>query len=58
MKRIFKDDQIRTIKFIPALLLLASVAQAQNLTAAQAKAHEGENATVCGTVASEYHRSE
>jgi hypothetical protein len=45
---------MRTIKFIPALLLLASVAQAQTLTAAQAKAHVGENATVCGTVASEH----
>src|ERR1700691_1896295 len=31
----------------------ASIAQAQSLTAAQAKAHEGESATVCGAVASE-----
>src|SRR5580658_4031090 len=36
-----------------ALLLMASVGQAQSLTTAQAKAHEGENATVCGVVASE-----
>jgi hypothetical protein len=37
-----------------ALLLLTSVGQAQTLTAAQAKAHEGQAATVCGTVASEH----
>jgi hypothetical protein len=35
------------------LLLWTSIGQAQTLTAAQAKAHEGENATVCGKVASE-----
>jgi hypothetical protein len=34
-------------------LILASVAQAQTLTTAQAKAHEGESATVCGKVAGE-----
>jgi hypothetical protein len=41
---------------IAALLVCVSIghAQAQTLTAAQAKAHEGENATVCGTVASEH----
>jgi hypothetical protein len=44
---------MKTITFIAALLLWASIGQAQTLTAAQAKAHEGENATVCGTVASE-----
>jgi len=32
----------------------ASIAQAQTLTPAQAKAHLGENATVCGIVASEH----
>jgi hypothetical protein len=37
-----------------ALLLWASIAQAQTLTAAQAKAHESENATVCGSVAGEH----
>ena len=36
------------------LLLWASIGQAQTLTAAQAKAHEGENATVCGTVTGEH----
>jgi len=39
---------------VTALLLCASIAQAQTLTAAQAKAHEGENATVCGKVAGEH----
>lgn len=36
-----------------SLAVLGSIAQAQSLTAAQAKAHEGESATVCGVVASE-----
>ena len=45
---------MKTITFIAALLLWASIGQAQTLTAAQAKAHEGENATVCGVVASEH----
>lgn len=34
-------------------LIWASVGEAQTLTTAQAKAHEGENATVCGKVAGE-----
>jgi hypothetical protein len=45
---------MKTITVVVALLLMASVGQAQTLTAAQAKAHEGENATVCGKVASEH----
>ena len=44
---------MKTITLFGALLLMASVGQAQSLTTAQAKAHEGENATVCGVVASE-----
>jgi hypothetical protein len=36
-----------------ALILWASSLQGETFTAAQAKAHEGENATVCGKVASE-----
>jgi hypothetical protein len=44
---------MKTITVIGALLLMASVGQAQSLTASQAKAHEGETATVCGVVASE-----
>jgi hypothetical protein len=43
----------KIIAFIAALLLWASTAQAQTLTTTQAKAHEGENATVCGVVAGE-----
>lgn len=35
------------------LFIWSSVSQAQNLTTAQAKAHMGESATVCGTVAGE-----
>jgi hypothetical protein len=41
---------MRTITAIGALLLMASVGQAQSLTTAQAKAHEGETAIVCGAV--------
>lgn len=44
---------MKTIGFIATLLLWASIGQAQTLTAIQAKAHEGEKATVCGKVASE-----
>ena len=36
-----------------AILIMALVVQAQSLNTNQAKAHEGENATVCGMVASE-----
>jgi hypothetical protein len=39
---------------VAALLVCVSIGHAQTLTAAQAKAHAGENATVCGTVASEH----
>ena len=44
---------MKAIAFIAVLLLLGSNVQAQTLTAAQAKLHENENSTVCGTVASE-----
>jgi hypothetical protein len=37
---------MKTIAFIATLLLWASIGQAQSLTASQAKAHEGENATL------------
>ena len=46
--------KVKTIVYITALLLCASIGQAQTLTASQAKAHVGENATVCGTVAGEH----
>jgi hypothetical protein len=45
---------MKTITSIATLLLWASIGQAQTYTAAQDKAHEGENATVCGMVASEH----
>jgi hypothetical protein len=45
---------MKAFTFVAALLLLASIGKAQTLTAAQAKAHEGETATVCGVVASEH----
>jgi hypothetical protein len=44
---------MKPFTFVAALLLLASIGKAQTLTSAQAKAHEGENATVCGVVAGE-----
>ena len=44
---------MRLLAFATALLLWASIGQAQTLTTSQAKAHEGESATVCGIVASE-----
>jgi hypothetical protein len=44
---------MKTIAVAFAVLFMASIGHAQSLTADQAKAHEGENATVCGTVASE-----
>lgn len=44
---------MKTITFAAVLVLMASAGQAQSLTASQAKAHEGETATVCGAVASE-----
>ena len=44
---------MKIILVVIAFLLMAPVGQAQSLTASQAKAHEGETATVCGAVASE-----
>jgi hypothetical protein len=41
------------IPLLGLLLIADSFGQAQSLTTAQAKAHEGENATVCGTIAGE-----
>jgi len=45
---------MRTLAVVSAFVFWASIGQAQTLTAAQAKAHEGESATVCGKVASEH----
>ena len=43
---------MRTITIIAVSVLWASAGHTQTLTSAQAKAHEGENGTVCGVVAS------
>jgi hypothetical protein len=45
---------MKTLGIIAALVLFSSFGQCGTITASQAKAHEGENATVCGTVASEH----
>lgn len=45
---------MRKIMCAVALLLSFSICHAQKLTAAQAKTHEGQVATVCGTVVSEH----
>jgi len=45
---------MKTILMTAILLLSSSGTFAESITASQAKAHEGENATVCGTVASEH----
>jgi hypothetical protein len=45
---------MKTLGVIAALVLFSSVGQCETITASQAKAHEGESATVCGTVASEH----
>jgi hypothetical protein len=37
---------MKTLAVAASLLFLASIGQAQTLTASQAKAHEGENATL------------
>ena len=44
---------MRTAPIIAALLFWVSIGHTQTLTTAQAKTHEGENATVCGVVTSE-----
>ena len=44
---------MKTIAVIASILLLASLGQAQTLTAPQTKSHIGENSTVCGIVADE-----
>jgi len=46
---------MKTLMVSSALLFcLASSGHAQKLSATQSSSHEGENATVCGTVASEH----
>ncbi len=45
---------MKIILRVVALLLCATIGQAQTLTAVQAKAHIGQSATVCGIVASKH----
>jgi hypothetical protein len=44
---------MKPLALIVVSLLWASIGHAQALTTAQAKAHEGENGTVCGVIAGE-----
>jgi hypothetical protein len=42
------------VRFTAAMLLMTTIGQTQTLTTAQARAHDGETATVCGVIASEH----
>jgi DNA/RNA endonuclease YhcR with UshA esterase domain len=48
---------MKTFVLAAALLLSDPTAHAQKITTSEAKGHEGENATVCGIVASEHFAS-
>jgi hypothetical protein len=45
---------IRSTGFVTTLLLMTAIGQTQTLTSAQARAHDGETATVCGIIATEH----
>ena len=45
---------MRPIQFAAAWLLFASIGQCQTITAAQAREHDGETATVCGVAQNEH----
>ena len=45
---------MRSIPFAAAWLLVASIGQCQTITAAQAREHDGEAATVCGVAQNEH----
>jgi hypothetical protein len=45
---------MRLTRFTATMLLMTAIGQAQTLTTAQARAHDGDNATVCGVIASEH----
>ena len=45
---------MRSTPFATALLLFASIGQCQTITAAQAREHDGETATVCGVAQNEH----
>ena len=45
---------MRSTPFAAAFLLFASIGQCQTITAAQAREHDGETATVCGVAQNEH----
>ena len=45
---------MRPTPFLAAWLLFASIGQGQTITAAQAREHDGETATVCGVAQNEH----
>ena len=45
---------MRSTPFAAALLLFTSIGQCQTITAAQARQHDGETATVCGVAQNEH----
>ena len=45
---------MRPTPFAAALVLFASIGQCQTITAAQAREHDGETATVCGVAQNEH----
>jgi hypothetical protein len=45
---------VRPTHFAAAWLLFASIGQSQTITAAQAREHDGETATVCGVAQNEH----
>jgi hypothetical protein len=45
---------VRPIQFAAGWLLFASIGQCQTITAAQAREHDGETATVCGVAQNEH----
>ncbi len=45
---------MRSTPFAAALLLFASIGQSQTITAAQAREHDGQTATVCGIAQNEH----
>ncbi len=45
---------MRSTPFAAALLLFTSIGQCQTITAAQAREHDGETATVCGVAQNEH----
>src|ERR1700742_3389295 len=50
-----RGGAVKPIQFVAAAgLLIASIAQSQTITAAQAREHDGETATVCGIAENEH----